>query len=71
VLGRAASMADLGPRFGGDLTAAEVRYLIAQEWAQNEDDVLWRRSKLGLRLTQEERTALGRLMAETIGVPAG
>ena len=71
VLGGAASMDDLGPRFGADLTAAEVRYLIAQEWAQNEDDVLWRRSKLGLRLAQEERAALGRFMAETVGVPAG
>jgi glycerol-3-phosphate dehydrogenase len=71
VLGGAASMDDLGPRFGADLTAAEVRYLIAQEWAQNEDDVLWRRSKLGLRLAQEERAALGRFMAETVGAPAG
>ena len=70
VLGKAASMADLGPRFGANLTAAEVRYLIAQEWAQTEDDVLWRRSKLGLRVTPEERAALGRFMAGTIGVPA-
>jgi glycerol-3-phosphate dehydrogenase len=62
VLGGATSMDDLGPVFGADLTAAEVRYLMAQEWAQSADDVLWRRSKLGLRLQQEEREALDRFM---------
>jgi glycerol-3-phosphate dehydrogenase len=71
VLGTAASMADLGARFGSDLTGAEVRYLIEQEWAQEADDVLWRRSKLGLRFKPEERAALGHFMADTVGVPAG
>ena len=51
ILGSANSLDDLGPRFGADLTGAEVRYLMAHEWAQTADDVLWRRSKLGLRLT--------------------
>ena len=46
------------PRFAGDLTGAEVRYLVENEWAQSADDVLWRRSKLGLKATPEERTAL-------------
>ena len=41
---------DLGERFGDDLTAAEVRYLMRHEFAETADDVLWRRSKLGLRL---------------------
>jgi glycerol-3-phosphate dehydrogenase len=71
VLGGAASMADLGTCFGADLTAAEVRYLIAHEWAQDADDVLWRRTKLGLRFKPEERAALGRFMAETVAVPVG
>ena len=47
----AKSMDDLGPRFAGDLTGAEVRYLVDNEWAQNADDVLWRRSKIGLKAT--------------------
>jgi glycerol-3-phosphate dehydrogenase len=54
---------DLGVWFGADLTAAEVRYLMAKEWAQTADDVLWRRSKLGLRLKQNERAGLERFMA--------
>ena len=53
---------DLGVRFGADLTATEVRYLMTKEWAQTADDVLWRRSKLGLRVSREERVALDRFM---------
>ncbi len=51
VLGGAKSAADLGRHFGATLTEVEVRYLIAQEWAVTAEDVLWRRSKLGLHLT--------------------
>ena len=46
--------ADLGVVFGADLTEAELRYLVSSEWARSANDVLWRRSKLGLRLTQAE-----------------
>jgi glycerol-3-phosphate dehydrogenase len=67
VLGAAQRPDDLGPWLGGDLTAAEVRYLMEQEWAQTADDVLWRRSKLGLRFTREERENLARFMAGTAG----
>jgi len=55
---------DLGACFGADLTAAEVRYLMRKEWAQTADDVLWRRSKLGLRFSQAETAALERFMAD-------
>jgi len=55
---------DLGTIFGVDLTAAEVRYLMRKEWAQTADDVLWRRSKLGLRFSPEQTAALERFMAE-------
>jgi glycerol-3-phosphate dehydrogenase len=48
VLGEARSQADLGEDFGGGLTAREVDWLVGQEWAQTAEDVLWRRSKLGL-----------------------
>jgi glycerol-3-phosphate dehydrogenase len=62
VLGEASAPADLGACFGADLTAAEVRYLMAKEWAMTADDVLWRRSKLGLRFTKIETEALDRFM---------
>ncbi len=67
ILGEATSLDDLGPRFGHDLTGAEVHYLMAHEWAQTEDDVLWRRSKLGLRVNREERGRLGTFMVAAIG----
>ena len=69
ILKDAQSLNDLGPRFCGDLTGAEVRYLVENEWAQNADDVLWRRSKLGLTATPEERSALSRFMASLQAAP--
>ena len=52
------SEADWGETFGADLTEREVRYLMEHEWAQTAEDVLWRRSKLGLRLSQAEARRL-------------
>ncbi|PZQ17136.1 MAG: glycerol-3-phosphate dehydrogenase [Ancylobacter novellus] len=52
----------LGYVFGADLTEREVRYLIAKEWAETAEDVLWRRTKLGLRFTTQERETLARFM---------
>jgi glycerol-3-phosphate dehydrogenase len=63
VLGEAKSRSDLGPAFGSELTAAEVRYLMKTEWARFADDVLWRRSKLGLTISPETREALAVFMA--------
>jgi glycerol-3-phosphate dehydrogenase len=63
-------MDDLGPRFTGDLTGAELRYLVEKEWAQTADDVLWRRSKLGLKATAEERTAIGQFISSLSGQDA-
>jgi glycerol-3-phosphate dehydrogenase len=60
-------MQDLGPRLGADLTGAEVRYLMEREWAQSEEDVLWRRTKLGLRFSPEERARLATFMAGMVG----
>lgn len=62
LLDGARSAADLGRVFGADLTEAEVRYLIREEWARTAADVLWRRSKLGLRFTREEIDALDAFM---------
>jgi glycerol-3-phosphate dehydrogenase len=67
ILGSARSLDDLGPRLGADLTGAEVRYLMMHEWAQTEDDVLWRRTKLGLLLSRAERQHLGQFMADAVG----
>jgi glycerol-3-phosphate dehydrogenase len=66
LLGAARSLQDLGPCLGADLTTAEVRYLMEREWAQTAEDVLWRRSKLGLRFSPEERDRLASFMASTI-----
>ena len=67
ILGEAQSFDDLGECFTGDLTAAEVRYLVENEWAQTAEDVLWRRSKLGLKATNLERDAIDRYMTSLIG----
>ncbi|MEO8176755.1 MAG: glycerol-3-phosphate dehydrogenase [Sphingomicrobium sp.] len=52
LLGGARVMADLGEVFGSDLTQLEVDYLIANEWARSADDILLRRSKLGLHVAE-------------------
>jgi glycerol-3-phosphate dehydrogenase len=63
LLGSAKSMADLGQSFGASLTEAEVRYLMANEWAVSAEDIVWRRSKLGLRLSAAEVAAIDEWMA--------
>jgi len=55
---------DLGERFGADLYRAEVDYLIDFEWARTAEDILWRRSKLGLRFDAAGREALQRYIAQ-------
>ena len=56
-------LTDLGQSFGATLTESEVRYLMAKEWALTAEDVVWRRSKLGLRLSAAEIAALDDWMA--------
>lgn len=58
LLGDCDSMEGMGRHFGADLYAREVRYLIQHEWALTADDVLWRRSKLGLRIKPSAMAAL-------------
>ena len=62
ILKDARSMDELGQCVAGDLSEAEVRYLVENEWAQTADDVLWRRSKIGLLASKEQVAALERLM---------
>jgi glycerol-3-phosphate dehydrogenase len=57
-LGGAKRREDLGRDFGRGLSEAEVAYLIEREWARTADDILWRRTKLGLWATREIAAAL-------------
>jgi glycerol-3-phosphate dehydrogenase len=58
LLGTARALADLGEDLGGGLTEAETDYLMRHEWAAGADDILWRRSKLGLHLSVEAKARL-------------
>ncbi len=60
------STADLGRHFGATLYEREVRWLMRHEFAAQAQDVLWRRSKLGLRLTAHEQADLDAWMAEAL-----
>ena len=53
---------DLGVLFGADLGQREVDFLVEREWARTAEDILWRRSKLGLRFSAEETAALARYL---------
>ncbi len=61
----ATAEASLGQAFGATLTAAEVDHLVATEWARTTDDILWRRSKLGLRVDAAQVADLGAYLART------
>jgi glycerol-3-phosphate dehydrogenase len=55
IIGSARTEADLGENFGGGLYEAEVRYLMSNEWARDADDVVWRRTKCGLHMSEAQR----------------
>ena len=58
VLGEATSAADLGQDFGATITARELDWAISREWVRTGEDFLWRRTKLGLRLTGDACAAV-------------
>ena len=64
VLAGARSSRDLGRDFGATLTEAEILWLMENEFARTAEDVVWRRSKLGLRLEDAQIAALDAWMAE-------
>lgn len=66
ILAGATGIADLGRHFGADLYEREVRYLMQAEWAHRGEDVLWRRSKLGLRMDDDQRAALDEFMLSEV-----
>ncbi len=62
LLGGARQISDLGQDFGATLTEAEVRWLITHEFARQANDIVWRRTKLGLRLSAEQIAQLSAFM---------
>jgi glycerol-3-phosphate dehydrogenase len=66
LLGDARTLDDLGHRFGADLYEAELRYLMAREWAVDVEDILWRRTKLGLRFSAQEVEGLKTWLRDAI-----
>ena len=69
ILGTAKAAEELGEDFGATLTEAEVKWLVKKEFARSAEDIVWRRSKLGLRLTKEQVARLAETMPKPL-VPA-
>ena len=70
ILADARSLDDLGLDFGGGFTEAEARYLLDQEWARSAEDMLWRRSKMGLHGGPEIQGRLSAWIAARAGKEA-
>ena len=64
LIGSATSLADLGHHFGGLLYAREIDHLVTAEWAETGEDILDRRTKHGLELSEAEKRAVGHYLAE-------
>ncbi|SDY90900.1 glycerol-3-phosphate dehydrogenase [Citreimonas salinaria] len=67
MLGEASSAADLGRDFGATLTETEVVWLMRHEYALRAEDIVWRRNKLGLRMTERQIDALDEWMKNQAG----
>jgi len=67
VIGNATDVADLGRDFGAGLTEAELRWLVKREWAVTADDVLWRRTKLGLRVSKDQAAEIENWLKTNVG----
>jgi len=66
----AKAQSDLGAHFGAGLTEREVRYLVDHEWAHTAEDILWRRTKLGLRIGAAGRNQLTEWLRDNANVAA-
>ncbi|MFD2167577.1 glycerol-3-phosphate dehydrogenase [Thalassotalea euphylliae] len=66
LLGDVCSLEGMGTTFGADLYQREVDYLIDNEWAKTDSDILWRRSKLGLRLSGSQQDTLKAYLATKV-----
>ncbi len=69
VLDGAESLSDLGQHFGGELYSREVAYMIEREWAMSGEDILYRRTKAGLQLAEEQRKAVAEYVANRVATP--
>ncbi len=69
LLGAAKAATDLGQDFGATLTAAEVDFLLRHEYARTAEDILWRRTRLGLHLTPGQVAALDAYLAGAVPQP--
>ncbi len=68
VLGDAETAGDLGQDFGAGLTEREVNWLVDKEFARSAEDIIWRRSKLGLRMTKQENDLLDVWLVNALAV---
>lgn len=66
LLGDARGLGDLGRHFGAGLYEVEVRWLTTREFARTADDILWRRTKLGLRFTPAQTEALAAYLRRSL-----
>ncbi len=66
ILANAMTYGELGQFFGGNLYENEVRYLMEREWAMSVEDILWRRTKEGLNLSDGEVRTLSDFLKEII-----
>lgn len=66
ILGEAKTLSDCGQHFGHGLTEREIEHLTGKEWARTSDDILWRRTKLGLRMNQQEQLQLENYLRKAV-----
>ena len=64
IFGNAAALPECGIHFGNGLTECEVRYLVQREWCRSSEDLLWRRTKLGLRMNAQQVDELQKYLAK-------
>lgn len=67
IVGKASSMSEMGVNFGQNLYQREVDYLCREEWAQCAEDILWRRTKLGLVFTEKQTQSLDNYIKQSLG----
>ncbi len=66
ILKGAEALTDLGEFFGHGLYEAELRYLVEHEWVRQLDDAIWRRTKLGMWLTDEQKQRVADWLAQNV-----
>jgi len=66
ILGSAKSLSDLGEHYGDDVYEAEILYMVRYEFATNIEDIIWRRSKMGLHIAPQTKEHIERSLAKMI-----